>query len=61
MDCECCKELRPKDYDKCQKDMEYIKNNRNGTSKKMYNASCGTVFMFGAKFTAPKSNKRKKK
>lgn len=61
MGCECCKKLSPKNYDKCQKDMEYIKSRRNDTSEMMYNAPCGTVFRFGAKITAPKSKQTKKR
>lgn len=60
MGCLDCKKLSPKNYDKCQKDIEYIKATKSDTSSKMYFTPCGTVFKFGAKFTAPKSKKRKK-
>lgn len=60
MGCECCKELSPNDYDTCHKAMAVIKA-RSATSAKRYVAPCGEEFKFGAKITAPKSKKRKKK
>lgn len=60
MGCECCKEVNPKDYDKCHKDMAVIKARR-ATSAIRYTAPCGEEFRFGAKITAPKSKKRKNK
>ena len=59
MGCDCCKEISPADYEKCQQDLERIQKNRKPTSSKRYFAPCGELFKFGAKFTMPKKKKRK--
>lgn len=46
MGCSDCKKISPKSYDKCQKDIEYIKTTKSVTSHKMYFAPCGRVFRF---------------
>lgn len=61
MGCDCCKEVNPADYAKCQKDMERISKNRNQTSSKRYVAPCGESFTFGAKFTMPKKKIKRKR
>lgn len=60
MGCDCCLELNPADYSKCQQDMERILMNKKPTSSKRYVAPCGMDFNFGAKFTLPKKKKRRK-
>ena len=59
MGCDCCKEVNPADYEKCQQDRERILRNKKPTSSKRYIAPCGESFTFGAKFTMPKKKKRK--
>ena len=60
MGCDCCKEIAPADYEKCQRDMERIFNNKKPASSKRYVAPCGESFAFGVKFTIPKKKKRKR-
>ena len=60
MGCDCCLELNPADYLKCQQDMERIRMNKKPTSSKRYVAPCGMNFNFGAKCTMPKKKKRRK-
>lgn len=57
MGCSCCKEVAPKDYEKCNSDMERLK-----ASKKAYHyiAPCGMDFSRGSKIT-PKKIKKKRK
>lgn len=59
MGCDCCKEVNPADYKKCQQDMERILRNKKLTSSKRYVALCGKSFTYGAKITMPKKKKRK--
>ena len=59
MGCDCCKEVNPADYEKCQQDMERIMKNRKSTSPKRYIAPCGESYTFDAKFTM--TNKKKHK
>ena len=61
MGCDCCKEVNPADYEKCQKDMVRILRNRGPKSFRQYNAPCGESFTFGAKFAMPKRKKKRKK
>lgn len=53
MGCDCCKEVNPADYEKCQQDMDRILRNKKPTSSKRYITPCGESFTFGAKFTMP--------
>ena len=46
MGCDCCKEVNPADYEKCQQDMERILRNKKPTSSKRYVAPCGESFTF---------------
>ena len=59
MGCDCCKEISPSDYSKCQQDMVRILRDRGPKSFRQYNAPCGEIFKFGAKFAMPKKKKRK--
>ena len=59
MGCDCCKEISPSDYSKCQQDIVRILRNRGPKSFRQYNAPCGESFTFGAKITMPKKKKRK--
>ena len=59
MGCDCCNEINPVDYEKCQQGKERILKNRKPTSSKRYVAPCGESYTFGAKITMPKKKKRK--
>lgn len=59
MGCDCCKEISPSDYSKCQQDMVRILRNRGPKSFRQYNAPCGKSYTFGVKITMPKKKKRK--
>lgn len=54
MGCECCKQVDPKSYEKC-------KIGREIPFKGHYLAPCGTDFMRGSNYTAPKKKKKRKK
>ncbi len=61
MGCDCCKEVNPTDYSKCQQDMDRILRKRKPISSKRYVAPCGESFTFGAKITLPKKKKKRKR
>ena len=61
MGCDCCKEVNPADYEKCQRDRERILRNKKPTSSKRYVAPGGESFTFGAKFTIPKKKRKRKR
>lgn len=61
MGCDCCKQVNPADYAKCQKDMDIISRSKNPTSSKRYIAPCGESFTFGAKFTMPKKKRKRRR
>ena len=57
MGCSCCKEVAPKDYEKCNSDMERLK-----ASKKAYHyiAPCGYDFNRGDNRMPPKKKRKKR-
>ena len=61
MECDCCKEINPADYEKYQQDLDRILRNKKLTSSKQYIAPYGESFTFGAKFTISKKNRKRKR
>lgn len=53
MGCECCKQINPKDYQRCK-----IANNE---SYRDYIAPCGNHFGKGNNYTPPKKKKKRRK